>query len=334
MEFWIPIRRSLSFGLVWRPGRRTLALGGILMALLGTCEIVGRAFGLHTPVLYETTDYGYRVHPGQDLRRFGNRIHYDSFGLRSDGAAAEPPAGVLRVLCLGDSLTNGGAIMDQADTYPYVLQQRFIISEKKVEVLNASAPGWAIANEAGWLRANGTFGARILLLTIGTSDLFQDEARPDIVDRHPSFPSRSPPLALEEFWLRYVVPRLMRESFADPGAGEIAGSPPEPGKAVAQVISIAEFARQNGAVPLVLFIERPGGLEPSDAQVQAAKSLLFDALKQHGISHSNTRDLIEQSGSTSLFRDGLHPNAAGNRVVAKAAFELLDPAIAVFPPIE
>lgn len=329
MESWISFRRSLSFGLLaWMPGRRTLALGCMLIALLITCELAGRALGLHTPVLYEATAYGYRVRPQQDIQRFGNRIHYDSLGLRSDGVAASPAAGVVRVLCLGDSLTNGGAIMDQADTYPHFLQQRLRTGKQKAEVLNASAPGWAIANEAGWLRANGTFGAQVILLAIGTSDLFQDEAGAEIVDHHPSFPSQAPPLALEEIWSRYVIPRLMGESFADPGAGEIAGSPLTPGKAVEQVLSIADYARQNGAVPMVLYVEQPGSLESPAPEFLEAKRLLFATLDQHRIRYVNTRQIVEHSGGASLFRDGLHPNASGNRILAQAAVDLVAAEIA------
>lgn len=300
----------------------------MLAAFLLTCELAGRAVGLQTPVLYEATAYGYRVRPEQDIQRFGNRIYYDRFGFRSEGVSPLPSAEVLRVLCLGDSITNGGATTDQSDTYPYLLQRQLQADRKKIEVLNASAPGWAIANEAGWLQANGTFGAQVILLTMGTTDLFQEKASLEIVDHHPSFPSQDPPLALEELWLRYVMPNLLGQSYADPGAGEIAGSPPMPGKAVEQVLSIAEFARQNGAVPMVLYVEQPGQLESAAPEFLEAKRLLFDALNQHRIRYMNTRQIVEHSGGASLFRDGLHPNATGNRVIAQAALDLLASEIA------
>ncbi len=299
----------------------------MLTAFLLVCEIAGRAAGLHTPVLYEATAYGYRVRPGQDIRRFGNRVHYDRFGLRSDSALPMPAADVLRVLCLGDSITNGGTLTDQSDTYPYLLQQQLRAGERKVEVLNASVPGWAVANESGWLRANGTFGAHVVLLTIGTSDLFQEKAGSEIVDHHPSFPSQAPALALEELWLRYVLPHLLRQSFADPGTEALPDASPAPADIVTQALSIAEFVRQQDAIPLVLYVERPGRLEPSDLHVAAAKALLFKALQQHRISYLNTRDSFEQAGGASLFRDGVHPNADGNRVLARTAARLLAPVI-------
>src|SRR5262249_58482770 len=86
-------------------------------------EAVARAFGLHTPVLYERMTYGYRVRASQDIQRFGHRVFYNSYGLRSEPMTPSPAAGVTRILCLGDSITNGGTSTDQSETYPYLLER-------------------------------------------------------------------------------------------------------------------------------------------------------------------------------------------------------------------
>lgn len=335
MEYWITLRRSLAAGRPsWLPGRRAAAAACILGALLATCELSGRALGLHTPVLYEATSYGYRARPLQDIWRFGNHIHYDRFGLRSDGVAAAPAADGLRILCLGDSITNGGAITDQADTYPQILERELRASGKQVEVFNASAPGWAIANEAGWLRANGIFGARVVVLTIGTTDLFQETAPADIVDRHPAFPSRGPSLALEELLMRYARPRLLGQSSADPGSERDSLAPSVAlsmaAAAIDQVLAIADGTHSHGAVPVVLYVEQPDPFEPADRTTLAAKTLLFDALKRKGIDFVTTGNAFRSAGGEKLFRDRLHPNADGNRVLARLAAALLqgvDPAL-------
>lgn len=304
----------------------------VLLCALVSSELICRALGLGQPVLYETTAYGYRVQANQNLRRFGNRILYNSFGLRSGPTTALPAEGVLRVLCVGDSITNGGAVTDQDDTYPYRLQRLLSVGGRQVEVLNASAPGWAIANEAGWLRENGTLHSHVVLLTIGTTDLSQSIASAEIVDHHPSFPGNAPSLAIEELLLRYALPRLLRQSFADPGAGDSVGVLPDPGEAVAQVLSIVDYARQRDVMPLVMYVERPGQAELSDSYVAAGKSLLFETLKEHRVPYLDTRDSIERAGGVSLFRDGLHPNAEGNRVLAQVAANLLAPVVGEISP--
>ena len=81
----------------------------------------------------------------------------------------------------------------------------------ETQVLNASAGGWALENEAGWLCTHGLFGARILIIELGTHDLFQQFASGQIVGNHPSFPDRYPGLALIDVWSRYksqILPML------------------------------------------------------------------------------------------------------------------------------
>lgn len=326
MEYWISFRRFVFTGIANRSrGTRTLVWGGLLAALLLAGELAGRVLGLHTPMLYEVTPYGYRVAPDQDIRRFGHRVFINHQGLRNESITPLPAVGTLRILCLGDSITSGGAITDQDDTYPYQLQHLLEGKGKKVEVLNASAPGWAIANEAGWLRENGVLGSQLVVITIGTLDLFQELAGPETVDGHPSFPSQAPALALEDLVTHYLVPRILRRRTADPGAGLSAQLLQEARENIGLLVDMAQRARQAGAIPAVLFIEQPGRYELSDTYTVAAKTLLFAKLTQHEIAHADSRQPVERAGGAALFRDGLHPNTEGYKVLARVAGDMLDP---------
>ncbi|MFN0040745.1 MAG: SGNH/GDSL hydrolase family protein [Burkholderiales bacterium] len=313
--------------------RRWLTLGVLAVCALLAAEGIGRVAGLHHPVLYEVTGYGYRVKPGQDIRRFGNRYFSNAFGLRSESTTSLPGPGVLRILCLGDSLTNGGAVTDQAETYPYFLNQQLGTAKRSVEVLNASAPGWAIANELGWLQANGTFGASVVILTMGGADLYQPAASSEIVGHHPSFPSDARWLALHELGARYLLPRLFPQSLADPGTGQPAGNSSVLDHVVEHVLAVARYARSHDATPVILYVERPGQVDLSNLHMQHAKSLLFAALARENISVLSTREAVEQAGGTALFRDGLHPNAEGNRVLALTAAKLLERILGDLPAV-
>jgi len=328
MEYWISLRRFVFTGIANRSrDGRVLFWGGLLIAVLAAGELAGRMLGLHTPMLYQVTSYGYRVAPDQDFRRFGHRVFINHQGLRNEPIAPLPAAGTLRILCLGDSITNGGAITDQDDTYPYQFQRLLGAGGQKVEVLNASAPGWAIGNEAGWLKENGVLGAQAAVFTIGTLDLFQELAGPETVDGHPSFPSHAPAFALEDLVTHYLVPRLLLRSLADPGARPSAQSLEGARENIGQLLDMAELARRSGATPTVLFIEQPGRFELSDPYTASAKTQLFEALKDRGIPFVDTRDSVERAGGRALFRDGLHPNVDGNRVLAQLAARLLTPVI-------
>lgn len=165
----------------------------LVIGLFLMLEIAARLCGLGRPLLYEKTSYGYRVVPGQSLNRFGNRIYYNEQGLRSEMIAPRPPPHTLRILCVGDSITFGSTATDQQLTYPYLLRQALSVRDRQqsFEVLNASAGGWALENEEGWLAENGVLGSHVVVLQVATHDLFQEKAGSDVVGRDPSFPRGS-----------------------------------------------------------------------------------------------------------------------------------------------
>lgn len=327
MEYWLSLGKWAYNGFasgIAAGKRRSIFRIFCLLVFLGAVELTLRVLGLHTPVLYETTDYGYRVQPNQDIRRFGNRIFYNSLGLRSETVTAVPVAGTIRILCVGDSIANGGTTIDQADTYPYRLQALLQAAGRRAEVLNASAPGWAIANESGWLRENGTLGAQVVVLTINTLDLFQQAEDARTVDNHPSFPSHRPAFAVEELAMRYVVPWFTRRMVDDPGARPSASfSPATARENIARLIDTINSLTGLGTVPVVLFVEEPVKFDLTQPPIVEAKAQMFEALKRNGTQYMDTRGPIEYAGGAVLFRDHMHPNAAGNQVLAETTARLL-----------
>jgi lysophospholipase L1-like esterase len=298
--------------------------GWSFLAMFIVTELFLRALGLHRPVIYEATSYGYRAVPNQDIFRLGNRIVYNAYGMRSEPIAARPAAGVARVLCLGDSVTNGGVITDQSLTYPAQLEQLLRERVGPTEVLNASVPGWATANELGWLRENGAFGAEVVVLAISTHDLFQPMVGSDIVGHHPAYPAARPVLAWTNLLTHYIWPRLSAGvGLEDPGAGAFVPSSEAAAHNIGNVLAMAEAARSAGARFLVLFLEQ-GGPEESDNVTKAAKRMLFAALHRSDIRLVSLRDATERYGRETLFRDDVHPNTFGNAVIAQTVAESLD----------
>jgi lysophospholipase L1-like esterase len=301
-----------------RMGSRKLRIC-LIVAMVATMlilEAVGRVYGLHQPVIYEKTTYGYRVAPNQNIHRFGNRIFYNEQGLRSEPMTLVGSPGTLRVLCLGDSVTNGGAITDQAETFPYQLQSVLRKQFGSVEVLNASAPGWAISNELGWVRENGVFGSGIVILAISTHDLFQTMAPSDIVGSHPSFPAQRPLLAIQDVFIHYVLPRVFPgNNVADPGVTDTEVSDAQAAKNRDEIFAIEEIVRKQGGKLVVLFLEQAGDKE-IDSHTMSAKRQLFFTLNIKSIPVITLGSEIEQVGRNEIFRDEVHPNPAGNRTIA------------------
>jgi HEAT repeat protein/lysophospholipase L1-like esterase len=71
---------------------------------------------------------------------------YNHDGLRDREHAAAKPAGVRRVICLGDSTTLGWGIQP-AEAYPQVLQDRLDALGRRVEVFNVALGGWSTRQE-------------------------------------------------------------------------------------------------------------------------------------------------------------------------------------------
>src|SRR5262249_51386387 len=149
--------------------------------------------------------------------------------------------------------------------YPYLLQGMLAARGRKTEVLNASAGGWSLANEAGWLKANGLHGARIVVLEVATHDLFPPFFAGDIVRRDPNFPGRRPDWALGEILQRYLLPRLgLLVQRSDPGVHLDGRSLNLTQDAMKNIDEIASIAKAGGAELYVLHVEQPGEFEPRD----------------------------------------------------------------------
>lgn len=297
-----------------------LVLGGTAFLCVAV-EMGLLALGLGRHLLFERTPYGYRVRPSQKIRRIGRLSEYNEHGLRAGPLSPDlPPHG--RIMCLGDSITNGGAGTDQRDTWPCLLeaglQRRGILTQ----VMNASAGGWALDNEAGWLRTHGLFGARMLILEVGTHDLFQEMASGEIVGNHPSFPVQRPLLASIAVWKRYkgCLGPLLQSRWrppADPGTeADLGRSTDQLRDRLATLLGMIEYARAHSTEVIIVHVEQPPAKEPTDPITVEGKRELVRFAKAHAVPIVETSMAIAAAGGQAMFRDDYHPNVAGNRVIA------------------
>src|ERR1700680_1102566 len=82
----------------------------------------------------------------------------------------------------------------------------------KVQVLNASAGGWAMENELNYLQAKGLYQSRIVILEIASHDLYQKKSTKKDVADNPNFPTTPPLSATSELFARYLLPRIVNNS--------------------------------------------------------------------------------------------------------------------------
>lgn len=301
--------------------------GTAALALLAlAAEVAARIMGWHRPLLYERTAYGYRVKPSQEIRLFGNVVSYNEQGMRSGPILPAPVPDTTRILCIGDSITNGGTRVRQSNTYPSLLQKSLREAGHSVEVLNASAGGWALENEAGWIADQGVFNSGMLVLQVATHDLFQRMSGSHLVDSNPSFPSTSPSLALIGFWRRVVMPRLgLGKDGRDPGFEAGAYSVDDVRRGLAAIERMRAFAAESGAIFVMVHVPQPDGLEPQDELTSIAKAMLEEWATCTETPLIYTSDAIRAAGGRALFVDVVHPNERGNAVIASKVASSLAP---------
>jgi hypothetical protein len=299
------------------------AAAGLVVLLLMTEVCLRVFFGLGSPALvYASTKFGYAFQPNQSRKRFGHQISYNEAGLRSE--KLRPSTGsAYRILCVGGAVTNGGAPIDQGDTYPYQLERILRGKGQDVQVLNASAGGWNLANEYGFLQDKGIFEARIVVLEVGTRDLYQVSASSAVVGNDPNLPDHDPSAAISELMDRYVLPRILRRLGASPDVqpawSEASLIEPNYQRGLGTLKAIISLVSQLGAKPIVVltpdkdesFRGRYMGEHRSDLSdlTAGANVQLIDMMSVWN---------AETSGGREPFRDLIDPNPEGNRLMADA----------------
>jgi hypothetical protein len=291
---------------------------GIAIILTCVAEFSLRAlygFG-NPPLIMRGPACGYRFRPDQHLRRFGRRIDYNSEGLRSE-PLRPAAAGSPRILCLGDSVINGGAITEQSSTFPYQLEAELVRFGLRVQVLNASAGGWAPSHEAGFIREHGLFAASQVIWELGTHDLFGGYTVPPPSD--PNFPQRAPLLATGELLTRYLWPRIVGGLKDDSPLPAPVNSETERLACLRLLASTTTFIQSQGTEPVFLLMPEAREFhEPGYAAV--AKRDFLDEASRLNIPVINPYpDLLSSyERGQNPFRDSVHPNLLGNRIMANS----------------
>jgi hypothetical protein len=137
-------------------GNLLLALIGLLVALVLT-EIAVRVISPQPTAITHQDRYGLAMHwPGltRYLPLYGHNVSFNSAGMRDREHRFEKPAGVFRILVLGDSFMEALQIPFEA-SFPSLLERDLDANGARVEVINASVSGWGTDDELRYLERYG-----------------------------------------------------------------------------------------------------------------------------------------------------------------------------------
>ncbi len=294
---------------------RLLVTGAAVLVTLTTAEIALRMIGLGDPILYDNRGtYGYRPLPDQTHRRlFGARVHVNHLGVRGPEVAP----GALRVLFLGDSVTWGGSYVDDRELFAAVAAD---VVEKRlsrpVVPLDAGVNAWGPQNVAALLEEEGSFGARLWVLTLLEDDFRREKTH---VGEVPYF-NVGPRTALEELAVLASYKILGAYKRAKPSADldRIAQ------ENLAACGRIFEMARAAKARLLIVWHPSAGTLA---GDPEPRKAALLAAAATADVPVLDLAPVYRGQGG--LYADGLHLSVAGHRVAGAAIGARLGDLIAV-----
>lgn len=330
-----------------RPSRikRTLVVAATLFGLVVSGEVAARlVLGLGDPPLFvDDAQLEYRHKPGH-YRRFGNEIFFNDNSMRSGPVTARKrnPA-EYRVLVLGDSVVNGGAVLDDQQLSTTLLGRQLTRElARPVYVGNVSAGSWGPTNQAAYLEKYGWFDADLLVLVESAHDVRDASTFDHVVGVGLSYPSKKPWSALAEGYQRYwpgqfvrFVPDVLRAR--EEPAALVPPAPESPSAKLQRrrdeascrlaFLEMARGARHRGTPILVaLFGEKDRLQDRNDPDYRELEAIALEMKAQVLDLRPAFRRALQNG--VALFRDGdvLHPSATGHLLIAE---QLVGPIVAL-----
>jgi lysophospholipase L1-like esterase len=301
--------------------------------VLALAEVFVRwRWGLGTPVLFDLDPaIEYVQRPDQHLVRFGNRIDVNGLGMRSrESTPSRATPEEFRVLVLGDSVVNGGALTDQADLATTQLERR--LSERlgrPVWVGNVSAGSWGPPNLKAWLDRFGWMDADAVVLVLSSHDA--TDAPTGTPPDPRQYPTERPLCGLSELVTRYLPGLLADEA---PPATVPAYDAAAERVALPALAAILDAARERGTpIGIVQFWNQSEIAIGSPELGHDAISSLADEEDVLRIDAGPIMAALAKGSrrpTGELFRDAIHPSAYGQSVLAQVLVALLE-AMKVLP---
>jgi lysophospholipase L1-like esterase len=289
-----------------------LAILILLAASLSTELFCRFHLGLGDPPLsVADPEIEYLFAPNQHMHRFGNRVDYNVWSMRSDDFPPQKSqANELRVMVFGDSVINGGALTDQRDVATSILQRQLgTVLGRPVVVGNISAGSWGPPNMLAYARRFGLFEADVVVIVVSSHDYADAPTFEPTVGVNPDFPSHRPWCATWEAITRYLpryVPMLARKAPPVPPPSQ-----KDIDESLGALGDLIRLARQNGAK--VVLAQHLTLVELPPGHLEEGHDAIAKIARDNGVEPFN----IEGTGASSaLYRDAIHPNQAGQAFLA------------------
>jgi hypothetical protein len=169
-------------------------------------EGIGRYIGLISyPLFYSSNKYEYLLKPNQSTFIYHNKFITNEYSMRS---LPITKSDTNVVLLIGDSVVNGGNLIDHDSLSSTILEKELSKSfKKKIRVLNISAKSWGPDNAAAFVKEFGLFKADVVVLVVNSHDAYDNMTYKKVVGISPDYPDRNAVLAWQKI-IEKGLPRL------------------------------------------------------------------------------------------------------------------------------
>ena len=251
------------------------------------------------------------------------------------------PAGTIRIVCLGDSVTFGYRVPPvwpekpkeydpEWQPYPMLLERelRKANPNRSIEVFPMAVPGYTSHQGLAWLRRDiGYLQPDLVIASFGWNDASLSDA-----------PDRE---TIDSRWFPFAIRWLIDHSQAFAHATRWLRSQNDASKAVARTPAprvsqreyvdnfnaIVRLARDHGAGVIVIGAPyRDSTTNPSEAQLMTQyRAWLKSEMQQSQTPYLEILELTEAAGSVNqgFFGELIHPNHMGHRLMASELLELM-----------
>jgi len=276
--------------------------------------------GLGSPALtVEHPRIEYMFAPNQEIKRFGNRFKTNPWGMRSENFPRwKLDHSQLRILVIGDSIVNGGHPTDHSRLATTIVQRTLEKQlNRSVVVGNISAGSWGPGNWLAYVQEFGFFDSDYFIIVAGSADYLDT---PTFEPLNPNtHPTRNPLCATSELFQRYLakyVPKFTSAPKSETTENDLADD-----IALEDLSQLILLAKRNvSKVGLIQYLAR---VEIIESQTANGYVEIKGVAESTRIPSLDTRTWFKPENSSIDFRDEIHPNDAGQKLLAKAILTLL-----------
>jgi hypothetical protein len=271
-------------------------------------------YGMCSAVLYnEDSSFEYIAKPNQDVRRFRNHIVYNSESMRSEAVDGSS----YKILGFGDSIINGGVMVDQDSIATSILSTGLSkLYNKKVQFLNISQGSWGPDNCYAYLNRYGNFGAKYIFLFVSSHDAYDNMDFQKVVGNLENYPNEQYSFGIYELLERYLIPRL--KDFFKPGKSDVNLLINKKKKNSVFNTGFNSFLSysKTHSIPLIIYLH---------ADKEEIKNGVYNIQGQEIIKFArcNNLDIIMDMKSnlnSNCFLDNIHLNSMGQRKLGLIVF--------------